>query len=119
LEKQQWKKASKHHNGEGLESDLPSLTPASRAYADFIKQGKHSEAAALERLVVNKVWSKERLLEEKIITDEEAGCERCGATFESDFHRYYECSGNNHIDDVCIRKQGGLQTRPSMKNPIG
>ena len=56
----------------------------------------------MELIVNNKVWTKQRLLEAGIITDEQAMCERCGLKAETDYHRYYECDANKHIkhDDV-------------------
>ena len=87
LELKQWEAASSHHNGSGLASGLPCLAPTSRAYNDLIKKGKLEEAAALEAVVVNKVWTKERMLAAGIIDQEEAKCDRCGEAFDSDFHR--------------------------------
>ena len=88
LEKKQWKAAGSHFNGEGLQDGIPSLTPASRAYSDLVKKGKLEEAAALEAIIANKVWGKERLLHEGIITSSDAGCDRCGADFDSDLHKF-------------------------------
>ena len=39
LEEKQWKAAGDHHNGEGLEEGISSITPASKAYSNFVKNG--------------------------------------------------------------------------------
>ena len=84
------------------------MTPASRAYSDFVKKGKLEEAAALEAIIANKVWGKERLLREGIITSSDAGCDRCGADFDSGLHKIYQCPCNTEIDDPCVQKSGSL-----------
>ena len=61
--------------------------------------------------MINKVWSKERLVQAGIITEAAAGCDRCGAAFESDFHRFFECPSNDCIQDECIRKSNGLAAK--------
>ena len=56
------------------------------------------KAKAIELIVNNKVWTKQRLLDAGIIEADEAMCERCGLHVETDYHRYYECIANGHIN---------------------
>ena len=103
LEADVWNKASLSYNGKGLERGLPSFEPASKAHANFVRKGEYKKAKAIELAVNNKIWTKQRLLESKIIEESEAMCERCGGIhIETNFHRYYDCSANHAIehDDV-------------------
>ena len=97
LEAAVWDNASSAHNGQGLEFGLPNFEPASRAHAKFVKEGDYKKAKAVELVVNTKVWTKQRLLGAGIITTDEAMCDRCGLHVETDRHRYYACSANDHI----------------------
>ena len=63
-----------------------------------------------------KCGGKERLLHEGIITSSDAGCDRCGADFDSDLHRFYQCPCNTEIDDPCVQKSGSL-AKKAKKDP--
>ena len=104
LETKLWKHASETHGGGGLEDGVPHFGPASRAHNDFVKQGKHKEARALEVIVTGRSWCGERKLEAGIIEAGEAMCTRCGENIlETDYHKYYECKANDDIDEETIR----------------
>ena len=97
LEAAAWTNASSAHNGLGLECGMPNFEPASRAHASFVKSGEYKKAKAIELLVSNKIWTKQRLLEAGIISEDEAMCGRCGLHVETDRHKFYECPANNLI----------------------
>ena len=99
-----WVKASSAHNGNGLEMGMPNFEPAARAHAKFVRDGNYDKARAVELIVNNKVWTKQRLLEAKIITEDQATCDRCGLHIETDRHRYYECKANDLIDHEDVTK---------------
>ena len=75
LEAAVWLKASSAHNGSGLELGMPNYEPASRARSKFVKEGNYKKAKAVELIVNNKVWTKQRLLEAGIITEDLALCD--------------------------------------------
>ena len=115
-------KASLSYNGKGLERGLPSFEPASKAHANFVRKGEYKKAKAVELAVNNKIWTKQRLLDSKIIVEREAMCERCGGIhIETNFHRYYDCSANHAIehDDVSkthyLAKKRQADASPSLQ----
>ena len=104
LEAKIWKEASSARNGDGLDKGKPDFSPASNMHAKFVKAGKFKEAKALEVVVCNKVWSKQRLLEAGMINESEALCDRCHEEIETDFHRCYGCKANDSIDSEDVSK---------------
>jgi len=115
LEAAVWANASKAYNGGGLECGLPNFEPASKAHAKFIKDGEYKKAKAMELIVNNKVWSKQRLLEAGIINEEEATCERCGLHVETDLHKYFQCSANNSIQHKDVTSTQDLAKEASKQ----
>ena len=102
LDMQLWKQASTSHNGAGLDQGLPNYEPAARAHAKLIKAGGYKEAKALELIINNKIWSKQRLLEAGIITDDQPICERCAMRLES-----------TSTNSTCVRPTTSSSARPS------
>lgn len=98
LDMQVWRHASTSHNGAGLDQGLPSYDPAAKAHTKLVKAGNYKMAKALELIVNNKTWSKQRLLDAGIISEVQAVCGRCGEATETDMHKYYQCKANDLID---------------------
>jgi hypothetical protein len=116
LEAKLWQEASTTRKGAGLEKGTPHFGPAAKAHADFVKKGEHKIAKAVELIVCNKVWTKQRLLEAELITEEDALCDRCGECIETDLHRYYECQANRCIDSDDVAKTQYL-TKEARREP--
>ena len=111
LEAKLWKDACSAHNGSGLDEGKPNFDPAAKTHAKFARSGETKKAKAVELLVCNKVWSKKRLLDAGIITEEEAICGRCGEEVETDYHRYYACKANGCIEHEDVISTDGLATK--------
>ena len=91
LERRLWASAAEARNNSGYQYGVPDFSSASRAYNEFKKNEKETEARALKCTITNKSWTKMRLMDEDIINeenDESLECERCGASNEDERHRY-------------------------------
>ena len=111
LEEKLWQEASSAHNGEGLQKGKPNFGPAANMHAKFVRQGDFKKAKAVELVTCNKVWSKQRLLDAKIITEQEAVCSRCHGEIETDYHKYYGCKANDCIESDDVIKTNWLKKR--------
>ena len=82
-EEEQWRKASKHHLGMGLEKGPPSMQPAERARKKLISQNDWEKVAALDAVICGGAVHSDRL-------GESICCFRCGQP-DSAWHRYWSC----------------------------
>ena len=85
-----WEKAAEHRGGENFREGV-DLSVTQRHYKNLAYAGKHSEAGALMTICSGACWSSARLLEEGIITAEDAVCPLCGQPEADEGHLYWEC----------------------------
>lgn len=91
-----------------MDQGLPNYEPAANAHAKLIQAGDYKAAKALELIVNNKAWSKQRLLDAGIITTDQATCERCGEAIDTDLHKYYQCKANDFIECEAVTNTSQL-----------
>ena len=94
--KKLWQQASEHRGGANLAQGV-DLSVAQRHYKGLVNAGKHREAGALMTICTGACWSPARLLEEGIISQEEATCPLCGQVEADDGHVYWECPKGNGV----------------------
>ena len=93
LQKQTWIKAAAHEDGGGLETGTPSLTEPQNAIRHLRKKGSHTEAKALEYIVVG--YFIDPRTED---TGHHTWCKRCGPKQRATrLHTAYHCPDNKNI----------------------
>ena len=98
LKRALWKKAAKHHNGEGLQ-EIPFLKIREHL-KNLRRAGKHHMYGAILAGVTAATWPRKKLSEYGIPCDD-VMCKRCGRRPESDYHRIWECDANEKLP-ACI-----------------
>ncbi len=112
LEKILCKAAEAHAHGNGLGGHL-NLQAARKAKAHLVKQGRYTEAAAVDYIVTG-VYADPPAREEGTPRPAEEFCHRCGGTvLDTRWHALYGCPGNESIDDPIMERTKHLITRAS------
>jgi hypothetical protein len=102
-----WKEAADDGTNSGYAEGKPILTAVDKAYKYLNSKGMHEEAKALQTVILNKSWTAGRRHQEGLTKEEEgedASCTRCGAAYEDEVHRRWECKDNDNINHWAMKE---------------
>ena len=91
---QLWPAITKHRGGAGLAQGA-DFTAGCKHYRWLVKKVKMREAGALMSIMSGAMWPPSRLLENKIIPEDDPGayCSICGEHGVDEGHIFWECPG--------------------------
>jgi ribonuclease HI len=106
---QQWRRASKSHNGTGLE-DGCDFSVAKASISKLRAKGDHKSAGLMRCAACAGIWTKQRLLDANYVVDD-VSCPLCDDGPDTDFHRIWQCEAVAEAGLDEVKKSQHLKQR--------